>query len=176
MPLAPKEKALVQELLGSDSIAEAGRKAGITHTQDAHDAYKSAKVKMPSILDEIGATRQAIGKNIWDLAQNARRDHVGQFGDITKVDAPDIRLKANLELADMQNCYEASSKHGSVDPAAIRSQTTTVCLVVADPREAAALARLLAPGGSAGVVIDVDAQMDEDLGRTRHSKSVQTAS
>jgi len=52
----------------------------------------------------------------------------------------------------------------SIAPALPWTSQNTVRVVVVDPGEAAILAKLLSPGGAAGVVIDVDAQVDENVG------------
>lgn len=70
-----------------------------------------------------------------------------------------------LRLIDKWKGISASTKarlEAKIEDARSKGQSAahTVCVVVANDKEAAELARLLAPGGAPGVVIDVDAKVD----------------
>lgn len=61
--LTLKQKKLVKALPNSESIAEAGRKAGYSGRDSAHTAMKTVREKMPGLMDRLGLTDEALVNN-----------------------------------------------------------------------------------------------------------------
>jgi hypothetical protein len=114
---------------------------------------------MATTLVELGYTNKAIVEN--HLKPLLEATKTGVYG--TEI-AGATRLGA-VRLIDKWKGISAKVKakiEADVENARNKSQPKehTVCLVVPDEARAARLARLLAPGGAADVVIDVDAKVD----------------
>jgi hypothetical protein len=154
---------LAKALPGSNSKADAGRKLGISR-QAVHDAYEALKIKAPQRCEQLGISRDRVLQRFDEWAEGATKlVRVNAF-EVKEVPDTTSRLRANENLRDIfgdgrgPNASDDSSKSG------VRPAAATVCVVIADQRAAADFARLLAPGGSAGVVIDVGQALDENLG------------
>jgi len=161
-PLAKKEEALAKALPESYSVADAGRKAGFETRQATHDAYKALKVKAPMRCAQLGISRDKVLQRFDHWADHATREKMyGQFGDTKKLEATDLRIKANTELAKIMNLYEKPEDNAA---GASKPDRHTVCVVVSDPEAARGLVELFSSRGTAGVVIDVDAEVHENVG------------
>lgn len=104
---------------------------------------------------ECGYTHKAIVKDHLEPLLKATKN--GMYG----VEIAEATRLGALRLIDKWKGISASSKarlEAKIEDARSKSQSAahTVCVVVANDKEAAELARLLAPG----VVIDLDAKVD----------------
>jgi len=105
---------------------------------------------------QLGIRRDRVLQRFDEWAEGATKfQRMDQYSAAKEIPDVRARIKANDCLADIMGCYEESA-----DENTSRSSAHTVCVVVTDDRAAARLARLLSPGGAAGVVIDVDAQVE----------------
>jgi hypothetical protein len=175
-PVAPKKKRqkrvdakhlkVARGVAQGMTLQKAGEIAGYPEksaAQSAWEAMQTIKRKAPEIFDEEGLTLKSLANDVHRLRRAKEKKFFTFMGSITderEVDALDIQVKAVDMALKVQGAYKESQNAGT----AIRSETNTVCLVVADARRAAELARLLAPHGSPGVVIDVAPQVHQDVG------------
>lgn len=125
------------------------------------------EVDIGQAILEAGLTnRQIVNQHLVPLLSAEKGGLYGGDDNATRLraiklimEAKGIRLKPN----------------GNQDPVR-RPQANPIYLVVADERRAAKIAGILSPSGAAGVVVNVDAKVDEDLGREGHGNPVQTSS
>ncbi len=161
--LTLKQTKLLKALPTSDSVSEAGRKAGYSDAPTAHRALKSMSEKMVEVFERHGLTPDFVAQKCLSLMSAKEKKFFAFMGSVTEerdVDALDVQIKATDMVLRVHGAYKEAQNAGTT----IRSETNTVCLVVTDERRAAELARLLAPHGSAGVVIDVAPQVHQDVG------------
>jgi hypothetical protein len=154
---------LAKALRNSPSIAAAGREVGMSR-DGAHHTYRAIKVKAADRCEQLSITRDRVLKRFEELAEGAQREmqlsFMGSPTQKVKLDAPEVRLKANIELAKIMGCYADSTEQ--VLPGG-KSSAHMVSLVVEDERRAVELARLIAGDNPDGVVIEVDAPVDKDV-------------
>lgn len=172
--LTRKEAKLAEAYITkTDNISEAGRIAGYCDAQEAHRAFKRVQRKMPDLLDAHGLTEDHVIEECLKPSLKAMETRFfankGVVLDQREVIAWGPRQQAEERYWKLRGRLKQVDDAATAHPAG----THSVCVVVTDERRAAALARLLAPGGPAGVVIDVDAPVDEDLGREGHGEPVQ---
>lgn len=175
--LNPKQKKLVKALTTANSVAEAGRIAGYGTRESAHRALKNVKEKLPDLMERLGMTDEWLMKLVKSGAEGAMRvttivdrgifmedhesaDHVLRF----KYQEMTARIKGIGKYGQSDG-----ANHGGDQQAALAQ--VSVRLVVTDDRRAAAISRLFAAGSSDNVVIDVDAKVDANVGRTGPSES-----
>lgn len=175
-PVAPKKKRqkrvdakhlkVARGVAQGMTLQRAGEVAGYPQksaSQSAWEAMQTIKRKAPEVFDEVGLTLKSLAEDVHRLRRAKEKkfaSFMGSFTDEREVDALDIQAKA----VDMALRVHGAYKEGQNAGNQVRSEAIAVCLVVTDERRAAELARLLAPGGSAGVVIDVVAEVHPDVG------------
>ena len=148
------------------TLREAGVAVGYPERsapQSAWKAMQTIKRKAPEIFDKLGLTVESLAQDVDRLRRAKETKFFHDKGivlETREVEALDIQAKA----VDMGLRVHGAYKEADDARNTLRSETSTVCLVVADARAAAELARLLAPRDAAGVVIDVAPQMDSNLG------------
>jgi hypothetical protein len=161
-----KQLAVARNVAKGMTLQEAGETVGYppeSARQSAWKAMETIKRKAPEVFDKAGLTLDSLAEDVHRLRRAKEKKFVsfmGSFSDEREVDALDIQIKA----VDMGLRVHGAYKEGQNAGTSIRSETNTVCLVVTDERRAAELARLLAPHGSPGVVIDVAPQVHQDVG------------
>jgi hypothetical protein len=152
--------------LNAATMQKATAAAGLARfSQTDFNIEKRSAEKCPAVFNREGVTIERIAKKVankLDAKTTKFFSHQGTVLDSREVQDHDTQLKA-AELG--LKALGALKAHDEGDSTEGRSETHTVCLVVTDERRAARLAGLLSPSGPGGVVIDVDAKVDEDPGR-----------
>ena len=159
-PLSPRERELAKVLPESTSVAEAGRKVGMTK-QAAHDAYKALKIKAPERCEQLGISRDRVLLRFDQIAEGATKLIRVNLFEVREVPDNASRLRANENLMDI---FGDGRSGGDADPGGHSFNRNTVCLVVSDEKAAERLARLFAPRSSAGNVMVVGKPVDESTG------------
>jgi hypothetical protein len=99
--LTLKQAKLVQALPESNSVAEAGAKAGYGYRQDAHRALKSISERAPEVLERLGLTIDYVADKCLRPLLEAKETKFFQKDGIVMqerdVEANDIRIRA-IEL------------------------------------------------------------------------------
>ena len=158
-----KQLTVARNVAKGMTLQDAGEAAGYPEKSAAQSAWKAMetiKRKAPEIFDQKGLTIESLADDVNRLRQAKEKKFFTFMGSVTderEVDALDIQVKAVDMGLKVQGAYKDAGNP-------VRSETTAVCLVVTDPRRAAELALLLAPHGSAGIVIDVAPQVHQDVG------------
>lgn len=137
--LGPKQQRLVKALPKAASIAQAGRSAGYGTKQAALRAYKGIKERAPEILERIGYGQEVVLGNLGKLTGATETKFFADKGivlETREVEANDIRLRANVELAKIHGAYE---KDESQPDASHRYPPIVINLGFLDRREAEAL-------------------------------------
>jgi hypothetical protein len=158
--LTLKQSRLVAALPKAKTAAAAAIEAGYSPKnpdQSAYQALKAIEKTMPEMMIELGLTNKSLIEN--HLVPLLRAERVGLYG--TVPDGP-TRLGA-LKLAGEWKGVNAQ-RDEEAERDRVRSKTFTVRLVVADERRAIRLSKLLSHSGPSGVVIDVDAGVDGNVG------------
>lgn len=148
----------------TSNVAEAGRMAGYGRRQSAHHALKNIQKKMGDLLDEVGMDdKTLLTKYLQPGLDSTKIEFFSKDGIVMEekvvIDRSERRHHLDMVWKLKGRYKQAEDNAGSQ----VRSNTNTVCVVVADERRAARLARLLSGSGPAGVVIDVDAEVDKNL-------------
>jgi hypothetical protein len=109
--LTLKQKKLVEALPTSDSVAEAGKKAGYPYRQDAHRALKSIAERAPEVLERLGLTIEHVAdKCLRPLLKAKETKFFADKGVVIEtrdVEALDIRLRAVDTWAKLMGAYTA---------------------------------------------------------------------
>lgn len=99
---------LARHLPTSNTVAEAGRKAGMSK-QAAHDAYKALEVKAPQRCAQLGINRDKVLLRFDQWAENATEvvtaSMFGKVTDVKEVTSIALRMRANDKLAKIMGCY-----------------------------------------------------------------------
>jgi hypothetical protein len=99
--LTLKQAKLVQELPKSNSMAEAGAKAGYACRQSAHEAFKAVIERSPDVLQRLGLTHDyVLDKCLRPLLEAKETKFFQKDGIVMQerdVEANDIRIRA-IEL------------------------------------------------------------------------------
>lgn len=169
--LRGKEAKLAKALTTCDNnVARAGRQAGYANRQNAHRAVKSIQEKFPELMNRIGMTDEWLANHFLNGANGATKVNLVQGVEMgPPLPDEELRFKYRWAVAKMKG-LDSRTDVGS-NPS--HAQHSGITLVVADERAAANIARLLSTGSSDHLVIDVDASVDEDLGRARHGNTAQ---
>jgi hypothetical protein len=164
--LTEPEAKYMEARLNGATMQEATAAAGMApFPQTGYKIEKRIAEKCPEVFNRVGVTIERIAKKVSDKLDAMTTKHFANKGIVmdertvednaTQLHAAEIGLKA-LGALKPDDDRDSAAKN--------RSETHTVCLVVSDIGAAKALAELLAPGGTPGIVIDVDAQMDSNTG------------
>ncbi|MGC2769073.1 MAG: hypothetical protein WB607_26470 [Candidatus Acidiferrum sp.] len=109
--LTLKQKKLVEALPKSDSVAEAGEKAGYYDRKTAHRALKSISERAPEILERLGLTIEHVGDKCLRPLLDAKETKFfatnGVVMETREVAANDIRLRAVDLWAKLMGAYTA---------------------------------------------------------------------
>jgi hypothetical protein len=109
--LTIKQKKLVEALPKSDSVAEAGEKAGYAYRQDAHRALKSVAERAPEVLERLGLTIEHVAdkclRPLLDAKETKFFASNGVVVETRAVEASDIRLRAVDLWAKLMGAYTA---------------------------------------------------------------------
>lgn len=107
--LTLKQSKLVQALPGSNSVAEAGARAGYFDRPTAHRALKSISERAPEVLERLGLTIEHVANNCLRPLLEAKETRFFQKDGIVMeerdVEALDIRLRAIDTWAKMMGAY-----------------------------------------------------------------------
>jgi hypothetical protein len=107
--LTVKQKKLVEALSTSDSVAEAGERAGYSDRKAAHRALKSVSEHAPEVLERLGLTvEHVVDKCLRPLLEAKERKFFANQGlvlDTREVEALDIRLRAVDLWAKLMGAY-----------------------------------------------------------------------
>jgi hypothetical protein len=107
--LTLKQARLVQELPKSNSVAEAGAKAGYAYRQDAHKALKSISERAPEVLERLGLSIEYVAdKCLRPLLQANETKFFANHGIVLEereVAALDIRLRAIDLYSKLKGAY-----------------------------------------------------------------------
>src|SRR5258708_3031839 len=106
--LTLKQARLVKELPSSDSVSEAGRKAGYSDAPTAHRALATIREKMPDVLDRHGLTADFAAQKclkLMDAKEKRFFDHQGIVLQTEEVEALDIQLRALDAWAKMYGAF-----------------------------------------------------------------------
>jgi len=111
--LTLKQKKLIEALPTSDSVAEAGEKAGYYDRKTAHRALKSVSERAPEVLERLGLTIEHVADKCLRPLLEARETkffaNAGIVLDTREVEALDIRIRAIEVWARLMGAY-ASQK------------------------------------------------------------------
>lgn len=143
--LGKKERQLANALVTSDSVAGAGRKVGMSR-QAAQDAFEALKIKAPLRCEQLGISRDRVLQRFDHWAENADREVQGKFGEKLKLEATDLRIKANENIAKIMGCYGADSEDGT--EANRGSGQIVINLGFLDPARAEAILSLQSRGST----------------------------
>ena len=117
--LTLKQSKLVQELPNSNSVAEAGEKAGYFDRPTAHRALKSISERAPEVLERLGLTIEHVANNCLRPLLEAKKTEFFQKDGIVmqreEVEANDIRLRAIDLWAKLKGAYTAQKVQVSGD-------------------------------------------------------------
>jgi hypothetical protein len=109
--LTLKQKRLVEALPTSDSVAEAGEKAGYYDRKTAHRALKSVSERAPEVLERLGLTIEHVADKCLRPLLEARETkffaNAGIVLDTREVEALDIRIRAIEVWARLMGAYTA---------------------------------------------------------------------
>jgi hypothetical protein len=109
--LTLKQKKLVEALPKSDSVAEAGEKAGYCDRQTAHRALKGISERAPEILERLGLTIEHVAdkclRPLLDAKETKFFASNGVVMEEREVAASDIRLRAVDLWAKLKGAYTA---------------------------------------------------------------------
>lgn len=116
-PLGKRERDLSKALPQSDSVSDAGRKVGMS-PQSAHDAFEALKIKAPVRCEQLGISRDRVLRRFEDWADGATREVFDKWGERKKLEATDLRIKANENLGKVFGIEKeredgAEASHGS---------------------------------------------------------------
>ena len=164
--LTDAEATYMEARLNGATMQEATAAAGLApFAQTGYKIEKRIAEKCPEVFNRVGVTIERIAKKVSDKLDAMTTKHFANKGIVldertvedhaTQLHAAELGLKALGALKPNDDADSASK---------VRSEAHTVCLVVSDLGAAKALAELLAPGGTPGIVIDVDAQVDPNVG------------
>jgi hypothetical protein len=123
--LTLKQSKLLQALPTSDSVAEAGEKAGYAHRQDAHRALKTIAERTPEVLERLGLTIEYVADKCLRPLLEAKETKFwadkGIVMETREVVAQDIRLRAIEVWAKLAGAFTAQrvQLNGSIDHHAI---------------------------------------------------------
>jgi len=173
-----KHLKVARHVAAGKTLAQAGRAVGYparSARQGAFQAMQAVRDRAPEVFHRMGLTLESLAEDVNRLRHAKETKFFASKGivlDSREVDALSIQVSA-VDMA-----LRTHGAYKDIEDAASKGhdQTSrnTVCLVVSDERAAATLARLFAPRSPAGPIIDVDAAVDEDLGRARHGEPLQT--
>ena len=113
MPLTLKQARLVKALPSSDSVAEAGEKAGYHNRQSAHRALGTIREKMPDVLERHGLTPDYAAdkcRHLMEAKETKFFANAGIVMETREVDANEIQLRALDAWAKMFGAYEKDNK------------------------------------------------------------------
>jgi hypothetical protein len=109
--LTVKQKKLVEALPTSDSVAQAGEKAGYAYRQDAHRALKGIAERAPEVLERLGLTIEHVADKCLRPLLEAKETkffaNAGIVLDTREVEALDIRIRAIEVWARLMGAYTA---------------------------------------------------------------------
>jgi hypothetical protein len=119
--------------------------------QAAHDAYEALKIKAPMRCAQLGISRDKVLKRFEHWADNATRTevHVSQgikMGE-SRVEATDLRIKANENLAKIMGCYKDGDEQASESQR--RQGQIVINLSFLDPERAQAVLSVQSRGSEA---------------------------
>jgi hypothetical protein len=107
--LTPKQKKLVEALPTSDSVAQAGKRAGYSDRKAAHRALKNVSERAPEVLERLGLTvEHVVDKCLRPLMEAKETKFFANQGvvlDSREVEALDIRLRAVDLWARLMGAY-----------------------------------------------------------------------
>jgi hypothetical protein len=107
--LTLKQARLIKALPESNSVAEAGAKAGYAYRQDAHKALKSIGERAPEVLERLGLTIDFVAdkclRPLLDAMETKFWANQGVVLDQRDVAALDIRLRAIDIWAKLKGAY-----------------------------------------------------------------------
>lgn len=126
-------------------------------------AHIIEEADMETTLMELGYSNKAIvSEHLEPLLRATKSGMYGtEVAGATRLGAVRLLDKWKGISARMKAKIDAEVARNSPQ---VRSETHTVCVVVSNRRRAAELARLISAGSPTGVVIDVDAQVDANVG------------
>ncbi len=117
--LTLKQSKLLQELPKSNSVAEAGEKAGYSDRTAAHRALKNVSERTPEVLERLGLTVEHVVDNCLRPLLGAKETkffaNQGIVMETREVEAQDIRLRAIELWAKLMGAYTAQKVQLSGD-------------------------------------------------------------
>jgi hypothetical protein len=119
--LTLKQSKLVQELPKSNSVAEAGERAGYAYRQDAHRALKTIAERTPEVLEQLGLTIEHVAdkclRPLLDAKETKFFANGGIVTETREVAANDVRLRAIEVWAKLAGAFTAQKVqlNGSID-------------------------------------------------------------
>jgi hypothetical protein len=117
--LTLKQKKLVEALPKSNSVAEAGEKAGYYDRKTAHRALKSVSERAPEVLERLGLTIEYVAdKCLRPLLEANKTELIVSNGIVMsreEVPAPELRLRAIDTWARLKGAYTAQKVQLSGD-------------------------------------------------------------
>lgn len=166
--LSVKQHKLIKALPTAASVSEAGRIAGYGTKQSTYRALESAKEKFPDLLNRKGMTDEWLADRFKAGAEGAMKVVMVEGTDIEVADH-DLRFKYGWAIARMKGVDSPNDGDVRVE----NSAGFSVRLVVSDERAAADLARNISARRADNLVIDVDATVHTNVGRTGPGKPEQ---
>lgn len=172
--LGLKQKKLVKALTKANSVAEAGRMAGYGTRESTHRALKSVQEKMPEIMDRFGLTDEYLVEHCLKPGLTAMETKFFQKDGLVMEEKDVIAWGTRRDFLDMafkvKGVYKVPDYVGD---AGNHAAQIGFRVVVSDTGRAAAIAGILSAGRPDNVVIDVDATVHTNVGRTGPGKPEQ---
>jgi hypothetical protein len=159
-----KRIKLLEGIAQGMNVSEAGRAAGYSHAQSAHEAVRRMENFIPDVLNRIGCPIEKVLKKLdakLDAKETKFFSNGGIVTDSRQVEAHDIQIRAATELAKMHHAYPRSGADGDEDGSRPRGPSFT--LVITDPAVADRVVEKLAVrrGGRGQPSVDEGAHKDE---------------
>lgn len=159
-----KQVRTLKRLPKANSVAEAAD--GIYGTrQAAYRGLQRAYATAPEVLAKIGVTREQILGKIANLMICAHRP--GLYGNIPE---NGVQLKAAIHL---NKAFKAGDDKATGEGERVPASGRSLSLVFTHQGAAREFVEAISSRRSTDGFIDVDAEVDPNLGRARHSESVQ---
>lgn len=176
--LTIKEIALVKALLETNNVSEAGRRARYCDASESHKALKRVQRKMPDLLDAHGLTEEYVIEECLKPSLKATETlfyaNKGIVLDQREVIAWGPRQQAEDRYWKLRGRLNGTrAEEGDNSGGRPAAPGHSLSLVFTDKGAAKEFVEAIAARRSASGLIDMDAQVDPNLGRARHREPVQ---
>lgn len=160
-----KRTKLLKGIASGLNVSEAGRAAGYSHAQSAHEALRRMENFIPGVLNRIGCPIEKVLKKL-DAQLEAKETEFAQnrgiFTDKKRKVAHDVQQRAAIELAKLHRAYPRNG-HDEGE-GADRVGGPMFMLVLDDGERAARIIEAIAAGRVGSKQPALDVECDENKG------------